>query len=312
MSGNSESLVTSVVAALGIHEAVISSSGSDLSLSASLSPLTREEPVVSLTARMHYAALITAKREQSLALEHIIETEEQYAGFDALLKLCEARLWLNAKTQPKARGATEALKLVQHVQENCIMRKHRFLREKIRQLLIHIRNVVMLLCRASCEDLYDRGQFLNHLQKAFNREPDIVEKAQILLAYSLNRDNRRYGFMSNNALCVMRTQRRRPARVKRRKHLEEFMTRKSNDDDAEPSDDFSETNNVASRESSWKACSWHCFGPQLLSHMNTDSLKVKCKLLGAVQIVYPHEVVDTTRSAGSAADTFSLWHVQIM
>lgn len=283
----------------------------DIPLLPSLSPLTREEPILSLTARMHRAALHVAEKERALAIKYIFQTERMCGGPVVAPEFAEARWWLESTTKPKAHGAAQALQLVQRVLNCCLGTEYRLLKRKVTRVLRAIRNVVMLYCRASSERLLDRADFLKQVHEAFHGALDKRVQDQILNAYTKNRDNRNYGFKSNNTAHVLRTQRRRPARAKQRKCLHGMDTCATCESDVHLSDVSSSDEDVIAFISVWEACAWHGIGPSLLVPMEeVDTVVIGTNGMHVVETAMPLPL-STFRAAVPDRESFSFWEQQV-
>lgn len=144
-------------------------------------------------------------------------------SMDAAQRLCggqagrHAWVFRNAKeaiqadTDPPARGAAEAQRLVHKVLKNCPDRAEKAVKKADRD----IRDVVVLQCRAICEDPKDRDLFLQKATEAYKGAGGELEKevrAQLLLAYHKDPTNQRNGFTSNNQIAADRKGGPRPRR----------------------------------------------------------------------------------------------------
>ena len=118
---------------------------------------------------------------------------------------------LYADTDPPARGAAEAQRLVHKVLQHCVANVEKAVKKADRD----IRDVVVLQCRASCTDPKDRDLFLDKAKEAYKGagvELDKEVRAQLLLAYHKDPTNQRNGFISNNRVAADRRGGQRPRR----------------------------------------------------------------------------------------------------
>ena len=116
---------------------------------------------------------------------------------------------LQESTEPLARGAAEALRLVEQALSEYSRAK------PIKEAVNHVRDMVVRRCRACCVDPKDRDGFLVKVDEAFGGDLDKTSRAAVLLAYHKDSQNQRCGFVSNNAVFAAR---RGGPRPRRRRH----------------------------------------------------------------------------------------------
>ena len=143
------------------------------------------------------------------ALRSIEEAEEACGGDDPDLQ--EARRRLQERTDPLARGAADAQRLVHRTLSRCAASAEKAIKKADRD----VRDIVVLRCRACCADPKDRDGFLVKATEAYEGDLDKEVRAQLLLAYHKDPTNQQNGFVSNNQVAA---DRRGGPRLRRRRH----------------------------------------------------------------------------------------------
>ena len=118
------------------------------------------------------------------------------------LDLQRAREKIKEQTKPFARGATDALGLIQGLLPgfaNEFATDPR-LRKRFHLLVRIVRDLVMLRCLTGCHDPKDRDSFLEVADQANGGPLKTEARAQLLLAYHKNKSNQEHGFVSNNRM----------------------------------------------------------------------------------------------------------------
>lgn len=112
------------------------------------------------------------------------------------LDLQAARRMLQERTMPPARGAAGAERLVHQMLSIC----PRSAEKAIKQAKLHIRNILVLRCRAFCPDPKDRKAFEEKIIEAFEGDVDLDKRSQLLQAY--HKDSHTY---SNSQQLAVRS-----------------------------------------------------------------------------------------------------------
>ena len=94
-----------------------------------------------------------------------------------------AQRWLQELTDPPARGAAEAQRLLHRALSECPEGAERAIKKADRD----VRDIVVLRCRACCADPKDRDGFLVRATEAYEGDMDKETRAQLLLAYHKDR-----------------------------------------------------------------------------------------------------------------------------
>ena len=118
---------------------------------------------------------------------------------------------LQDRTDPLARGAADAQRLVHQVLSDCPSAAEKAIKKADR----NVRDIIVLRCRACCVDPKDRDGFLVKATEAFQGDLDKAVRAQLLLAYHKDPTNQKFGFVSNNQVAA---DRRGGPRPRRRRH----------------------------------------------------------------------------------------------
>ena len=160
-------------------------------------------------AQMQQKAREDAEAKVAIAVKSIDEAEKACGGHEP--DLVAAKNLLQAQTQPLAAGAAQAQRLIHKVLGTCPTEAEKAVKKADRD----VRDVVVLRCRAECEDPKDRDGFLVKATEAYNGELDKEVRAQLLLAYHKDPTNQRCGFISNNQVAA---DRRGGPRPRRRRH----------------------------------------------------------------------------------------------
>jgi hypothetical protein len=150
-----------------------------------------------IAAAMRQDALTTATEKKRKATDSI---DVAMAACGAVGEdLMRARNLLQKITVPLALGAAEAQKAVHDALVLCTEPEAQ---KAIKRADRDVRDVVVLLCRAECDDPKDREGFLQKILDAYDQDLDKEVRAQLLLAYhKLMKGQEECGFVSNNQIA---------------------------------------------------------------------------------------------------------------
>ena len=162
-----------------------------------------------MDAQMRQKAREDVEARVDAAVKYIREAEKACGGHEP--DLAQARKVLQAQTPPYAQGAAQAQQLIRKVLGTCPTEAEKAVRKADRD----VRDIVILRCRACCEDPKDRDGFLVKATEAYNGELDKEVRMQLLLAYHKDPTNQKCGFVSNNQVAA---DRRGGPRPRRRRH----------------------------------------------------------------------------------------------
>ena len=147
---------------------------------------------------------------QQLIQEAEEKTQEALASIEAAQQALEwddpdlqhAREKIKEQTEPFARGAVDALRLIHGLLPG--FANDLRLRKRFHLLLRIVRDLVMLRCLTGCQDPKDRDGFLVIAYQAYEGDLNTEARAQLLLAYHKNKTNQKHGFISNNQVATER------------------------------------------------------------------------------------------------------------
>jgi hypothetical protein len=163
-----------------------------------------------IAAAMRQDALTTATEKKRKATDSI---DVAMAACGAVGEdLMRARNLLQKITVPLALGAAEAQKAVHDALVLCTDPEAQ---KAIKRADRDVRDVVVLLCRAECDDPKDREGFLQKIIEAYDGDLDKLVRAQLLLAYHKDPVNQECGFVSNNQIATDRRGHKRNRRPRR-------------------------------------------------------------------------------------------------
>ena len=172
-----------------------------------------------LVKRARREAQEDADEKVQSATESIMYAQEILlnCGGAGIGDLEHAMMLLTPHTNPLAQGAAQAQELIHQVLLNC----PGYARKAMKKANNHVKDIVMLRCRAESTNLMSRNEFLGSVAAAYGvKELDTEKREQLLLAYQKNPKNQKFGFASNNQIAADRRGGPRPRRRHRQKHDE--------------------------------------------------------------------------------------------
>ena len=172
-----------------------------------------------LVKRARREAQEDADEKVQAATESIMYAQEILlnCGGAGIGDLEHAMMLLTPHTNPLAQGAAQAQELIHQVLLNC----PGYAWKAMKKANNHVKDIVMLRCRAESTNLMSRDEFLGSVAAAYGvKELDAEKRQQLLLAYQKNKKNQKFGFASNNQIATDRRGGPRPRRRRRQKHDE--------------------------------------------------------------------------------------------
>ena len=172
-----------------------------------------------LVKRARREAQEDADEKMQSAIESIMYAQEILlnCGGAGIGDLEHAMMLLTPHTNPLAQGAAQAQELIHQVLLNC----PGYARNSVKKANNHVKDIVMLRCRAESTNLMSRNEFLGSAAAAYGvKELDTEKRQQLLLAYQKDKKNQKFGFASNNQIAAERRGGPRPRRRNRQEHDE--------------------------------------------------------------------------------------------
>ena len=172
-----------------------------------------------LVKRARREAQEDADEKVHSAIESIMYAQEILlnCGGAGIGDLQHAMMLLTPHTNPLAQGAAQAQELIHQVLLNCPGHAWKAMKKANN----HVKDIVMLRCRAESTNLMSREEFLGSVAAAYGvKELDTEKRRQLLLAYQKDKKNQKFGFASNNQIAAKRRGGPRPRRRNRQEHDE--------------------------------------------------------------------------------------------